>query len=184
MRIISGTHKGKSIVAPKQIKARPTTDFAKESLFNILENKVEIEGLKVLDLFGGTGNISYEFASRGAESVLTVDKSMDSYKFINTFAHENDLPVKCVKSDVFKFLNKPKDSFPLVFADPPYDLRNIKTLPSVIFKNNWVVPNGLLVVEHGRETDFSKEAHYIETRTYSRVNFSFFAINTMTIVTD
>jgi 16S rRNA (guanine(966)-N(2))-methyltransferase RsmD len=174
MRIISGTHKGKSIVAPKQIKARPTTDFAKESLFNILENLVEIEGLKVLDLFGGTGNISYEFASRGAEEVLTVDKSMDSYKFINTFAHENGLPVKCVKSDVFKFLHKPKDTFPLVFADPPYDLRNIITLPKVIFDNNWVTPDGLLIIEHGRETDYSKELHYQETRVYSRVNFSFF----------
>mgnify|MGYP000669103379 CR=1 FL=1 len=177
MRIISGTHKGKSIVAPKQIKARPTTDFAKESLFNILDNLVDIEGLRVLDLFGGTGNISYEFASRGAESVLTVDKSMDSYKFINTFAHENELPVKCVKSDVFKFLNKPKDSFPLVFADPPYALRNIISLPKVIFDNKWVEPDGLLIIEHGRETDYSKEIHYQETRVYSRVNFSFFQQN-------
>lgn len=176
MRIISGTHKGQTIVAPKQIKARPTTDFAKESLFNILENKVDIEGIKVLDLFGGTGNISYEFASRGASEVLTVDKSMDSYKFINTFAHEHNLAVKCVKSDVFKFLNKPKDSFPLIFADPPYDLKNIKTLPEVIFANNWVDPDGLLVIEHGKETDFSKEPNYQYTRTYSRVNFSFFVI--------
>jgi 16S rRNA (guanine(966)-N(2))-methyltransferase RsmD len=182
MRILSGTHEGRSIVAPKQNKARPTTDFAKESLFNILENLVEIEGLKVLDLFGGTGNISYEFASRGAESVLTVDKSMDSYKFINTFAHEQVLNVKCVKSDVFKFLNKPKNSFPLVFADPPYDLRNIITLPKEIFANNWVAPGGLLIIEHGRETDFSKEMHYQESRVYSRVNFSFFRQEEMKIV--
>lgn len=182
MRIISGTHKGKSIVAPKQIKARPTTDFAKESLFNILENKVEIEGLKILDLFGGTGNISYEFASRGAESVLTVDKSMDSYKFINTFAHENELAVRCVKSDVFKFLNKPKDSFPLVFADPPYALRNIITLPKAIFDNNWVAPDGLLIIEHGKETDYSKEPFYVETRVYSRVNFSFFERSKMKVI--
>jgi 16S rRNA (guanine(966)-N(2))-methyltransferase RsmD len=174
MRIISGTHKGRSIVAPKQIKARPTTDFAKESLFNILENQVEIDGLRVLDLFGGTGNISYEFASRGAVEVICVDKSMDSYKFINTFAHQNNLPVKCVKSDVFKFLNKPTTSFPLVFADPPYDLKNIISLPGVIYSNNWVAEDGLLVIEHGKETDFSKEMFYQETRVYSRVNFSFF----------
>ena len=177
MRIISGTHKGRTIVAPKQIKARPTTDFAKESLFNILENKVELEDISVLDLFGGTGNISYEFASRGAKNVLCVDKSMDSYKFINTFAHQHELNVKCVKSDVFKFLHKPYTSFPLIFADPPYDLRNIITLPKVIFDNNWVAPGGLLVIEHGKETDFSKEPNYQYTRTYSRVNFSFFGVS-------
>ncbi len=182
MRIISGTHKGRSIIAPKQIKARPTTDFAKESLFNILENQIDIEGIKVLDLFGGTGNISYEFASRGAQEVISVDKSMDSYKFINTFAHENKLAVKCVKSDVFKFLNKPKDAFPIVFADPPYALRNIITLPKVIFDNNWVAPGGLLIIEHGKETDYSKEPFYKETRVYSRVNFSFFMKEDMKVI--
>ncbi len=174
MRIISGKYKGKKIVAPKEINARPTTDYGKESLFNILENRIDLDGIKVLDLFGGTGNISYEFASRGASEVICVDKSMASYKFINTFAHQNNMPLKAIKSDVFKFLSKPLKKFPLIFADPPYQLKNILQLPSSILDNNWLEEDGLLIIEHGKDTDFSKEKLYRETRVYGHVCFSFF----------
>lgn len=174
MRIISGTFKGKKIIAPKNIKARPTTDFAKESLFNILENKIDIAGMDVLDLFAGTGNISYELISRGANSVTSVDMALSSYKFINSFAHENEMNIKCVKADVFKYLKRMGNSYPLIFADPPYALRNLEQLPDLIFENGWLEENGLLIIEHGQESDFSQHPRLIDHRVYSRVNFSFF----------
>lgn len=174
MRIISGKFKGKKIVAPKSIKARPTTDFAKESLFNILENKVDFGGMDILDLFAGTGNISYEFISRGANSVTSVDMALSSYKFINSFAHDNEMNIKCVKADVFKFLKRKGISYPLIFADPPYALKNIDQLPDLVFENNWLEDNGLLIIEHGQETNFSEHPRLIDHRVYSRVNFSFF----------
>lgn len=174
MRIISGKFKGKKIIAPKSIKARPTTDFAKESLFNILENKVDFGGMDILDLFAGTGNISYEFISRGANSVTSVDMALSSYKFINSFAHDNEMNIKCVKADVIKFLKRKGISYPLIFADPPYALKNIDQLPDLVFENNWLEDNGLLIIEHGQETDFSEHPRLIDHRVYSRVNFSFF----------
>lgn len=174
MRIISGKYKGKKITAPKSIKARPTTDFAKESLFNILEHKVTIEGIEILDLFAGTGNISYELISRGAKKVTSVDMALSSYKFINSFAHENSMNIQCIKADVFKFLKKEGNSYPLIFADPPYAIKYLETLPDLILDNNWLSPGGLLIIEHGQETDFSKHERLIDHRKYSRVNFSFF----------
>lgn len=174
MRIISGKHKGKKINVPGGIKARPTTDFAKESLFNILEHLVDFSSLEVLDLFAGTGNISYEFASRGVPSITSVDMALSSYKFINSFAFENEMPIKCIKNDVFKYLKKPGKSYDLVFADPPYALRDIPKLPDLIFSNGWVKENGIVIIEHGKETDFSNHPLLTNTRIYSRVNFSFF----------
>ena len=174
MRIISGRFKGKKVVAPKSIKARPTTDFAKESLFNILEHKIDYQGLEVLDLFAGTGNISYEFISRGAEKVTSVDQALSSYKFINSFAHENDMNIKCIKADVFKYLTKSGKSYPVIFADPPYAIKHLEKIPDIIFENNWLEEGGLLIVEHGQETDFSGHERLVDQRVYSRVNFSFF----------
>lgn len=174
MRIISGKFKGKRIIAPKSIKARPTTDFAKESLFNILEHKFDFQDAEVLDLFSGTGNIGYELISRGAKSVTSVDMALSSYKFINSFAHENSMNIKCFKADVFKFLKRKGSAFPLVFADPPYALKNIHELPDLIFNNGWLQEGGLLIVEHGQETDFSEHPRLTDHRVYSRVNFSFF----------
>lgn len=174
MRIISGKFKGKRIVAPKSIKARPTTDFGKESLFNILEHKYDFQGLDLLDLFAGTGNISYEFISRGAKSVTAVDMALSSYQFINTFAHENGMNIKCIKADVFKFINKPGKSYPLIFADPPYSNKDISKIPDLIFSNNWLEEGGLLIMEHGEENDFKDHPRLVDHREYSRVNFSFF----------
>ncbi|CAG5086264.1 16S rRNA (guanine(966)-N(2))-methyltransferase RsmD [Parvicella tangerina] len=174
MRIISGKFKGKRIIAPKSIKARPTTDFAKESLFNILEHKFDFQGADVLDLFAGTGNISYELISRGAAHVTAVDVSLASYKFINTFAHENEMNIKCIKADVFKFLKRQQNSYPLIFADPPYALKEISQLPNLIFDHNWLSSEGLLIIEHSQETSFKDHPRLIDHRKYSRVNFSFF----------
>ncbi|MCB9188933.1 MAG: RsmD family RNA methyltransferase [Flavobacteriales bacterium] len=174
MRIISGKFKGKKIVAPKSIKARPTTDFGKESLFNILEHKFDYQGLDLLDLFAGTGNISYEFISRGAKSVTAVDMALSSYKFINTFAHDNSMNIKCVKADVFKYLGKSGKSYPLIFADPPYAHKDINKIPDLIFTNSWLEVGGLLIIEHGEETSFENHPRLVDHREYSRVNFSFF----------
>lgn len=174
MRIISGKFKGKRVVAPKSIKARPTTDFAKESLFNILEHKLDYSDLDILDLFAGTGNISFEFISRGARSITAVDMSLSSYKFINSFAYENEMNIKCIKADVFKLLGKGGKSFPLIFADPPYANKNIPKLPDLVLENGWLEENGLLIIEHGKETDFTDHIRLVDHREYSRVNFSFF----------
>jgi 16S rRNA (guanine(966)-N(2))-methyltransferase RsmD len=174
MRIISGKFKGKRVTAPKNIKARPTTDFAKESLFNILEHKFDFSDLEVLDLFAGTGNISYELISRGARKVTAVDMALSSYKFINSFAHENEMNIKCIKADVFKFLKREGQQFPMIFADPPYALKHLDQIPDLILDNNWLEEGGLLIVEHGQETNFSEHPRLIDQRTYSRVNFSFF----------
>ena len=174
MRIIRGKLKGKKIVAPKSIKARPTTDFGKESLFNILENQINIDQITALDLFAGTGNISFEFASRGAKEIVCVDQQRSSISFINDSAKNHDLPIRALKSDVFKFLKNPKPSFDIIFADPPYDHSKCHEIPKLIFNSKILHKNGLLIIEHGFENDFSYHENFIEKRTYSRVNFSFF----------
>ena len=174
MRIISGNLKGKRIKAPKAIKARPTTDFGKESLFNILENKIHISEIEALDLFAGTGNISFELASRGAKKVFCVDHQRASVDFINLSAQQLDLPILAKKHDVFKFLNNPQTTYDLIFADPPYGHSKTYDIPGIIFNSNILTKNGILVIEHGVENDFSKDKNFIEKRTYSRVNFSFF----------
>ena len=174
MRIIRGKLKGKRINAPKSIKARPTTDFGKESLFNILENQISIDQISVLDLFAGTGNISYEFASRGANKIICIDHQKSSINFINDSAKTFDLPIRAIKSDVFKFLKNTEHTFDMIFADPPYDHTKSHEIPLIIFNSSILHNKGLLIIEHGFENDFSSHENFIEKRTYSRVNFSFF----------
>ena len=174
MRIISGTYKGKSFQAPKAIKARPTTDFAKEALFSILENKIDIPACTVLDLFSGTGSISYEFASRGAIATTSVDANIASYRFINSNAIDWNMPIKAIKSETFKFLKKVDQTFDIIFADPPYALKKINQLPDAIFESEAAKKAKIIIIEHGQETDYSKHERHLETRVYSRVNFSFF----------
>lgn len=177
MRIIRGKYKGRRLTAPKGIKARPTTDFAKEGLFNILENKIEIIDAKVLDLFTGTGNLSFEFASRGAKSVTAIDISPISIRFVNSQAKSWELPIKAFRNNVFNYLAKPIGTYDIIFADPPYALGGIEKIPDLVLNGNLLDPDGLLIVEHGRETDFSKHPNLIDSRTYSKVNFSFFRHN-------
>jgi 16S rRNA (guanine966-N2)-methyltransferase len=175
MRIISGKFKGRSIDIPKNFKGRPTTDFARESLFNILGHQMDMEGAEVLDLFAGTGAVSLECLSRGAAYVLGVELSPVHVKFIHKNfegfeMHEGDV----MRADVFRFLQTPKRSFDLVFADPPYDVPGLIKLPQLVMANTWVKSGGLFVLEHPDKMDLSKEPHFMDHRRYGNVNFSFF----------
>ncbi len=175
MRIIGGKYKGKTIPEVKGISARPTTDYAKESLFNILTNKTDLIGAKVLDLFCGTGNISFEFASRGAIEVISVDQSLATYQFVNTFAKQLKAPIKCVKSDVFKFLAAHKSTYDIIFCDPPYDMPGVISLAPLIFENNLLNDDGYLIIEHSKEISMIDLEGFEEQRVYGKVNFSFFS---------
>ncbi len=175
MRVIRGKYKNRRFTPPKNFPSRPTTDYAKESLFNILENKWELDDLEVLDLFAGTGNISLEFLSRGARSVLSVDNHFVSYKFMKqTKAKIGADNWAILKNDVFKFVPKIAKQFDIIFADPPFGLKNILQLPELIFTSNVLNKQTVVIIEHGKETDFSKQINFDEARHYGGVNFSFF----------
>ena len=176
MRIISGSHKGRQIFPDKSFSARPTTDFAKENLFNVLSNYLDIEGLRTLDLFSGTGSISYEFASRGASETVAVEVNYKHYAFIKRIAVELGFcQLKVYKNDVFNACRKLKGKqFDLIFADPPYRLENIPELPALIFDNDLLAENGILVIEHPAGIDFSAHPRFKEHRQYGSVNFSLF----------
>ena len=178
MRIIGGTYKGKQLIAPKNLPVRPTTDFAKEGLFNILNNKIDFEDLTVLDLFCGTGNISLEFASRGAKKIYAIDKHSPCLNFIKDTAKTLKLnSILTDRADVFKYLEKSHSTFDVIFADPPYELENIAQIHDLVFNHNLLNEDGWLIIEHGQRTDLSTKANYIETRKYGNVHFSFFAQN-------
>lgn len=176
MRIISGTHKGKVIFPDKNFRARPTTDFAKENLFNVLNNYIDIEGAVVLDLFSGTGSISYEFASRGAERIVSVELNYNHYSFIKkTIVQLGFKNINVFKTDVFIACKKLKgQSFDIIFADPPYDLEKIMDIPVAIFDNELLAPDGLAIIEHPGTVDFSSAPFFSEHRQYGSVNFSIF----------
>lgn len=174
MRIIGGKYKGKSIIAPKNLPVRPTTDFAKESLFNVLNNIVSFDEIKLLELFAGTGNIGYEFASRECSSITSVDLNYNCVRFIKKTQKEIGISGKVIRSEALRFLKSNKYQFNFVFADPPYDFDKISEIPNAIFKSNTLVDNGLLVIEHDKNTDFSEHVFFKYRREYGRVNFSFF----------
>ncbi len=176
MRIISGIYKGRRITAPKKLPVRPTTDMAKEALFNILNNQYYLNDISVLDLFSGSGNISYEFASRGTEHITAVDDNYGCIKFINETAEAFDMSISTIKSDVFKFLEKSKQKHTLIFADPPYDfeIEIFSKIPELVFKNELLEEEGLLIVEHSKHTDLSQLEHYSHSKSYGGNVFSFF----------
>ena len=174
MRIISGSKKGKHIIPPKGLTARPTTDFAKEGLFNILSNKIELEDISVLDLFSGTGSISFEFASRGAKSVISVEINSNQVAFIRNEAAKMDLNIKVVLANAFFYMKKAKNCFNVVFCDPPYDTAGIDQIPDIIYNNELLLKDGWLVLEHSKKYNFSEHKHFIECRNYGSVHFSFF----------
>ncbi len=175
MRIISGTHRGRVIHAPQNLPVRPTTDFAKEGLFNILHNHFELDGLKVLDLFCGTGNMSYEFASRGCDEIIAVDSNFNCCAFVKKTADLFKMSqIKVIKTDVFGLLKKTAGTYHIIFADPPYDLENIPLLPELVFEKKLLKPDGWLIVEHGPATDLSALPNFKEKRTYGHANFSIF----------
>ncbi len=176
MRIISGLYKSRKIVAPKNLPVRPTTDMAKESLFNILNNSFYFDEISVLDLFAGTGNISYEFASRGTKQITCVDQDFGCIKFINETAKKFEMPIQTVKSDVFKFLEKTSMQADVIFADPPYSfsVEQISKITGLIFHNNIIIEEGLLIVEHSKHTDLSSLNHFSYSKSYGGNTFSFF----------
>lgn len=176
MRIISGLYKGRRITAPKKLPVRPTTDMAKEALFNILNNQYYFNDISVLDLFSGTGNISYEFASRGTEQITAVDDNYGCIKFINETAEAFEMTISTIKSDVFKFLEKSKQKHSIIFADPPYDLEldAFSKIPELVFQNKLLEDEGVLIVEHSKHTDLSELEHYSHSKSYGGNVFSFF----------
>ena len=175
MRIISGENKGRRIPVPGSFKARPTTDFAKEALFNIIANHFNFEKIHVLDLFSGTGSIGYEFASRGAERVDMVELNKRYSDFIRkTIQHLGLRQVQIYNKDVFRAIPHIKDKYDIVFADPPYNLDKIPEIPEIIFNNNILLKNGWFILEHGRNLDFSGHSHFRELRKYGSVHFSIF----------
>jgi 16S rRNA (guanine966-N2)-methyltransferase len=175
MRVIGGTLRGLRLNPPKNLPVRPTTDLAKEALFNILQNQQELEGIRVLDLFSGTGNITLEFASRGAEQVVSVDRNINGINYIKDTASRHGLStIKTYREDVFKYLQFETEQFNLIFADPPYDLNRIPELPGLIFDRNLVAPGGLLIVEHQSMQNLSKHPAFVEQRRYGHSSFSFF----------
>lgn len=174
MRIISGYLKGRILPQNLKLKARPTTDKAKESLFNILNFQVDYDNIKVLDLFSGTGNISFEFISRGVEDITAVELRYDHVKHIQKVNKALDTNLKIIKSDVFKFLKKTSESFDFVFADPPFDMDEFETVYTAIIEANIIKEGGTLVIEHGPRVNFSHLPNFTEHRNYGKVNFTFF----------
>lgn len=176
MRIISGKHKGKRLYAPKNLPVRPTTDMAKESLFNILNNNYYFENIDVIDLFAGTGNISFEFASRGTENIYSIDKHFGCVKYIHNTSKELDLNINTYKSDVYKFLEKTPLKADIVFADPPYDFETEQFLKiaKIIFEKSILKEDGLLIIEHSKHTDLSEHPNFSYDKRYGGNVFSFF----------
>jgi 16S rRNA (guanine(966)-N(2))-methyltransferase RsmD len=175
MRIIRGKHGGRKILAPANLPVRPTTDLAKESLFNILDNYIYFDDIDVLDLFAGTGSISYEFASRGSKSVIAVDLHPRCVRFIaETATKLNFSQLKVIRTTAAGFLEHTSARFDLIFADPPYDLEGIEGIAEVVFKRELLRDNGWLIIEHDKSHDFSTFAGFFQQRNYGKVNFSFF----------
>ena len=177
MRVISGIYKSRRFDVPRSFKARPTTDFAKENLFNVLSNNyIDFEdGIIALDLFAGTGSISLELVSRGCDQVVSVERDRDHYQFISKIMKEVKTD-KCIpiRADVFKFVKTCKSQFDFIFADPPYELKDLATIPDLIFEHNLLKEDGLFVLEHGKQDHFEDNPRFIEKRVYGSVNFSFF----------
>jgi len=168
MRIVSGLYKGRRITAPKKLPIRPTTDMAKESLFNILNNQYYFDDISVLDLFSGSGNISYEFASRGTNQITAVDSHHGCIKFINETAESFDMNITTIKSDVFKFLERSQQQHTIV------PVEEFSKIPQLVFQNKLLEENGVLIVEHSKHTDLSHLEHYNNSRSYGGNMFSFF----------
>ena len=175
MRIISGKFKGRRINPPTNITARPTTDFAKEGLFNLLNNRLDFEGITALDLFAGTGSISIELVSRGCKHVTSIEQSLRQYDFIRKTSKELNIDnLTLLKADVFKFIEKAKVKYDFIFADPPYDLSRLQDIPDIIFSKEILDKDGLFILEHSDKNDFSGHPNFMEWRHYGNVNFSFF----------
>jgi 16S rRNA (guanine(966)-N(2))-methyltransferase RsmD len=175
MRIIRGTHRGRKINAPSSLPVRPTTDLAKESLFNILDNHIYFDDILVLDLYSGTGSISFEFASRGCEMVTSVDIHPRCVSFISETASQLGFQnLKAVRSSSLGFLQHSSKKYDVIFADPPYDLEGIEEIIKIVFDRDLLKENGWLILEHSPGKDFSSFDFFDQHRNYGKVNFTFF----------
>lgn len=175
MRIISGKYKGRRFKINPKVTARPTTDFAKEGLFNVLNNQIDFEGITVLDLFAGIGSLSFEFISRGALSVHAIEfdfKNIAYMQYVMSELKEDKLLIQ--KANVFKFLDNCYQQFDLIFADPPYDMENIEDVPKLIFEKQLLAEGGIFILEHSKNEHFDTNPHFNFMRKYGNVHFSFF----------
>lgn len=175
MRVITGIYKGRHFDIPRSFKARPTTDFAKENIFNVLLQYVDFDGATALDLFSGTGSISLELVSRGCQQVVSVEMDRDHHRFIQECLRK--LGTKAcipIRGDVFRFLKSCRQQYDIVFADPPYALKELSQLPDLVLGKQLLTPEGIFILEHGKDYDFSQHPHFMEHRSYGSVNFSLF----------
>ena len=179
MRIITGRYKGRHFDIPRTFKARPTTDFAKENIFNVLMGYIDFDGATALDLFSGTGSITLELLSRGCAQVVSVEQDRDHHRFIlqcieKLKGEREAFNVQCLRADVFRYVKSCHQQFDFIFADPPYALKELPTIPDLIFEHSLLKPEGIFVFEHGKDNDFSQHPHFVEHRQYGGVNFSLF----------
>ena len=181
MRIITGKYKGRHFDIPRSFKARPTTDFAKENIFNVLVQYIDFEGATALDLFSGTGSISLELLSRGCSQVVSVELDRDHHRFIQECvkkltanSQEPKANIIPIRGDVFRFIKSCKQQYDLIFADPPYALKELPQIPNLIFEKQLLTDEGIFVFEHGKDYDFTGHPHFVEHRSYGSVNFSLF----------
>ena len=174
MRIISGSHKGRTIVPPRNFRARPTTDFAKESLFNVLSNITTVEDAEILDLFAGTGSISFEFASRGAKKIDAVEINSMHHAFIRDTAKKLRFEqIRAIKTNAMRFITFCSATYDIIFADPPYEMTDVDKIPDTIFQNNLLNKDGLLILEHSSNYNFDGHLRFAGNRCYGSVNFTF-----------
>lgn len=175
MRIITGIYKGRRFDIPHTFKARPTTDFAKENIFNVLNSYIDFEGPTALDLFAGTGSISLELLSRGCQQVVSIEKDRDHHAFIRQCVQKLGADNSVViRGDVFRYIKSCSQQFDFIFADPPYQLTELAQIPDLIFEKDLLKEEGIFVLEHGAQNDFSNHPHFVEHRKYGSVNFSIF----------
>ncbi|WP_372776326.1 16S rRNA (guanine(966)-N(2))-methyltransferase RsmD [Mangrovibacterium sp.] len=175
MRIVGGKYRGRLFNPGKSFHARPTTDMAKESLFNILQNQVDFESLKVLDLFAGTGSISFEFASRGCSDITSIEMNFQHHRFIKEVIEKlGEKNIKAIKTNAFQFCQKSDERFDLIFADPPYDHKQFSEVPDLVLSGSLLKEDGLFILEHPKNYNFSTRNEFVEVRNYGSVHFSFF----------
>ena len=175
MRIITGKYKGRHFDIPRTFKARPTTDFAKENIFNVLNGYMDFEGCEALDLFSGTGSITLELLSRGCAHVTSIELDRDHHRFIcdcvKKLNTDDCLPLR---ADVFRFIKSCRQQYDFIFADPPYALKDLPQIPDLVFERELLKPDGIFVFEHGKDHDFSQHPRFLEHREYGSVNFTLF----------
>ena len=179
MRIVGGTFGGRRFNPPARIPARPTTELAREGLFNMLSNRIDFDGLKTLELFAGTGSISYELASRGATDLTLVERDLLSVGFIKKTAHELGIQdiLHIIRGEVFKFMNQCTEQYNFIFADPPYALPNMDEIPQLIFEKKLLLPGGIFVHEHTLRNDYQKHPNFTRMKNYGTTVFTFFTQN-------